>query len=280
MTSVRKAYLDQPEGVIPPHFHVLQDIPWLDARIFTAEGGVSTGLYAAPTGKPGLNCAVGGDDSEAAKRKNREIVAGVFGVNAEQLLTTREETYTVRVVREAWTLANRPTDNALVISAFYDHPIGVLTANCSPVILADKTKPLAAIAHIGTYQSVKGLMEQTVEKMEQLGSRREDIAAVIGPCAGVRELRYIINSHSDTFYHDAIQQDPDIARFFIKSGRDLGGRPEIAFLLQPYLEHRLSKFGIIDAQSIKEDTMLCPQYYSQNDTPSRLMFAGVMVKKL
>src|SRR5258708_7675175 len=115
--------------VPPPHFRVFEDIPGVDARFFTAEGGTSTGLYAAPNGSPGLNCAFGGYDSEIAKTKNRAIVARTFGVSSEQLLTTSEEKNSVKVVTGAWTTCDLPKDNAMVAAEFRGHAIGVLTCN-------------------------------------------------------------------------------------------------------------------------------------------------------
>ena len=270
--------VDNPRSETPPHFQVFTDIPWLDARIFKGVGGVSTGLYAARNGRPGLNCVIGGGDAPEAKAENRRIVADVFGVTADRLLTTREEDSNVRIVRDPWTLDIRPYDNALVVSQLYDHPIGMLTANCCPVLFADKTKPITGIAHIGTLQALDGLMEMTIREMEYLGSDRKNIALVLGPCIGVEGPTYIINAKDDTYCEQFKDRDPEIGAFFVRTGEMISGRMATALMLQSYLGHRLEKDGITDIRRIREDTALRPEYFSRGEQPSGLMFSGVMLR--
>jgi len=125
----------------PPHFKVLEDIPWLDARIFTAEGGHSLGTYAAPSGAPGLNCAVQGNDNHVAKEMNRGKVAHCFGFEPEKLLTTKEEEDTICIIRVPWNIHSRPRDNSLILSEMFDYVAGILEFGPGPTAHGSSEMP-------------------------------------------------------------------------------------------------------------------------------------------
>ena len=264
----------------PPHFKVLEDIPWLDARIFTAEGGHSLGTYAAPSGAPGLNCAVQGNDNHVAKEMNRGKVAHCFGFEPEKLLTTKEEEDTICIIRVPWNIHSRPRDNSLILSEMFDYVAGILTCDCAPVILADRRNKRAGIIHVGYRQVVNGLVDATVKRMEDLGSRAADIAAVIGPCAGVVDGTYIINARNNIIIDRTITRDRDVKSFFKATGAEATHGPLQSFQMQDYIEFRLKQVGVGEVQCIRLDTMLDPRFYSRKSTPCGLMFSGIRLKRL
>lgn len=148
-------------------------------RFFTRRGGVSGGLYSS------LNCGYGSGDSPDNVRENRRRAAAIFGRGETDLLTVHQFHSTeVRTVGDdRWTSPGAPKADGLVT----DRPgvvLGVLAADCAPVLLADQAACVVGAAHAGWKGALAGVVEATVAAMERLGARRERLRAAIGPCIG------------------------------------------------------------------------------------------------
>lgn len=256
-----------------PHYKVFGSIPWVDARFFTAAGGLCAD-YATRNRRPGLNCSFGSGNKDRS-RQNRALVAKYFGVTSSQLLTTTESTTSVLTVTKAWNAEGRPPDNALVMSRFYDHVLGMLTRDCAPVLFADKRNPIAANVHVGWELAAEGLLEKAVTRMEELGSKRANIAAAIGPCAGVVDS-YNLNNNALV---ERPRLDPDIKLFFREVLDPSSGKVQTVFRFQEYLAHRLEKAEIRDITRIAVDTITDRDCYSYRSDVSGLMFSGIMLKR-
>lgn len=143
---------------------------------FTREGGVSKGIYAS------LNCGHGSDDATENVRENRGRIADKLSVEREKLLTVYQiHSPTVVEVTEPWTPDTAPQADAMVTAA-PGIALGILTADCAPVLLADKKARIIGAAHAGWKGAVTGVLEATIEAMIGLGAERQNIAAAIGPC--------------------------------------------------------------------------------------------------
>jgi YfiH family protein len=154
----------------------LDVIAHLRHGFFTREGGVSKGIYAS------LNCGYGSDDDKEAVRENRARVAQKLSVEPEKLLTVHQiHSPTVVEVTKLWTPGTAPQADAMV-TAEPGIALGVLAADCAPVLFADKTARVVGAAHAGWKGALTGVMEATIEAMERLGADRGRIAAAIGPC--------------------------------------------------------------------------------------------------
>lgn len=143
---------------------------------FTREGGVSRGLYAS------LNCGYGSNDEKGAVTENRARVARALSVEKEKLLTVHQ-VHSPNVIRvsQHWAHAKAPQADAMVT----DRPniaLGVLAADCAPVLFADERARVVGAAHAGWKGAFTGVLEATVEAMLELGAARERIVAAIGPC--------------------------------------------------------------------------------------------------
>jgi len=148
-------------------------------RFFTRRGGVSDGLYAS------LNCGYGSGDQPENVRENRRRVAATFARDETDLLTLHQihSTEVLTVGTERWTSPGAPKADGLVT----DRPgvvLGVMAADCAPVLLADGQAGVIGAAHAGWKGALAGVVQATIEKMEGLGARRERIVAAIGPCIG------------------------------------------------------------------------------------------------
>ncbi|MHB2264116.1 peptidoglycan editing factor PgeF [Aliihoeflea sp. PC F10.4] len=142
---------------------------------FTRRGGVSDGIYA------GLNVGYGSSDERAAVRENRARAARWLGVGEDSLATVHQvHSADVEVVDGPVSLDERPKADALV-TATPGLAIGILTADCGPILFADSTARVIGAAHAGWKGALFGITENTISAMEGLGARRENIRAVLGP---------------------------------------------------------------------------------------------------
>ncbi|UYN95248.1 MAG: peptidoglycan editing factor PgeF [Enhydrobacter sp.] len=148
-------------------------------RFFTRRGGVSEGLYSS------LNCGYGSGDRPENVRENRRRAAAEFEVGETDLLTLHQihSTDVLTVATDRWTSPGAPKADGLVT----DRPgvvLGVLAADCAPVLLADTQAGVIGAAHAGWKGALGGIVEATVSVMERLGARRERLHVAIGPCIG------------------------------------------------------------------------------------------------
>jgi YfiH family protein len=152
--------------------------PLLAAKhgFFTRRGGVSTGPYAS------LNCSLSGGDDTARVTQNRALVAGAMGVPAGSLVgVTQVHGAGVVRVSTAWPQGAGPRADAMV-SASPGLALGIITADCAPVLFVDPASGIAGAAHAGWRGAAAGVLEATVLAMEQLGAVRARLVAAIGPC--------------------------------------------------------------------------------------------------
>src|SRR5688572_28008281 len=156
----------------------------------------------------GLNVGYGsGDDREAiAENRARAIAAVLPGAE----LATVHQIHSANVVRveRPWAQDERPHADAMVT----DRPgllLGILTADCAPVLLADAEAGVIGAAHAGWRGALGGVTDATVEAMEKLGARRERIAAAVGPC--IARASYEVDR---AFFDRFLEHDPTNERFF------------------------------------------------------------------
>ena len=192
---------------------------------FTRAGGVSEGIYA------GLNGGPGSGDDPAAVAENRARIAAALGAAA---LVSAAQVHGTDVLEVTGPLGGtRPEADALVTRT-PGLAIGVLTADCAPVLLADPEAGVVGAAHAGWKGALAGVLEATLGAMERLGARRERIAAAVGPT--ISQPAYEVGPD---FVERFTEDDPGTARFFA-AGR--GDRAQ--FDLPGYCLARLRGLGV------------------------------------
>ncbi|MFO7759572.1 MAG: peptidoglycan editing factor PgeF [Roseovarius sp.] len=197
---------------------------------FTRRGGASSGVFS------GLNCGTGSSDQSEIVMINRARVAEAMEVAPENLVSVNQ-VHSADVVHVTAPLPDRPRADAMV-TATPGLALGVLTADCQPVLFADARARVIGAAHAGWRGALDGVLEATVAAMEDLGAARDDITAVIGP--SISQAAYEVGPE---FIEDFIAEDPDNARFFA-NGRD--GRYQ--FDLPGFGLHRLRCAGVGQAE--------------------------------
>ncbi|MGI3212498.1 peptidoglycan editing factor PgeF [Roseovarius tibetensis] len=197
---------------------------------FTRRGGASSGVFS------GLNCGPGSSDQTEVVRINRARVARAMEVAPEHLVSV-QQVHSADVIRITGPVHDKPRCDAMV-STTPGVALGVLTADCQPVLFADRRAQVIGAAHAGWRGALDGVLEATVDAMEQLGATRDHITAVIGP--SISQAAYEVGPD---FLEDFIADDPDNARFFA-NGHD--GRYH--FDLPGFGLHRLRRAGVGQAE--------------------------------
>ncbi len=208
-------------------------------------GGVSTGLHA------GLNVSYS-EDEPAHTAENRRRAGAAVLPGALLLTCYQIHSADVVTVTAPWDDADRPKADALVT----DQPgllIGVLTADCAPVLFHDAEAGVIGAAHAGWKGAIGGVTDRTVEAMEALGADRARIAAVVGPC--IAQKSYEVDAAFEARF---TADDPDNAPFF-RAGR----AGHSWFDLEGYVAARLAGFGVGSVAMLGEDTYSQPErFYS------------------
>lgn len=158
----------------------LNDADGVRHGFFTREGGVSEGLFTS------LNCGMGsGDDADKVVTNRARAMAQID--RKPQALVTLYQVHSATVVEveQPWTREAAPKADAMVTRR-RDLALGILTADCAPVLFADAQAGVIGAAHAGWKGALTGVLEATVKAMVKLGARPEHIVAGIGPCIAQR----------------------------------------------------------------------------------------------
>jgi YfiH family protein len=196
---------------------------------FTRAGGVSGGLYQS------LNGGTGSRDDAGNVAQNRARMAAALGVEPHRLLTAYQiHSPTVVVAETPWGHDDRPRADAIV-TRLRALAIGVTTADCGPVLLADPQAGVIGAAHAGWRGALTGVIEATVAAMEELGAARRQIRAAIGPM--IRHANYEVGP--DLIARFAAE-DRASSRFFAPAARE----GHALFDLSGYVAARLERAGV------------------------------------
>lgn len=201
---------------------ILSTIPGIRHGFFTRQGGVSQGIFAE------LNVARDKPDNPDHVQENRRRIAGSLGFDVNNLITVRQmHTPDVRVVDGPFE-GDLPEADALITTT----PgllIGVLTADCVPVLLSTPAGDMVAAVHAGWRGATSGILEATIQQMNDLGG--SDVVAALGPC--IWQESYEVSQE----FYDNLAHVPT----FFKTGH----RPNHwQFDLPGYVISRLTQAGV------------------------------------
>ncbi|MDP3906169.1 peptidoglycan editing factor PgeF [Novosphingobium sp.] len=200
-------------------------------------GGVSTGLVA------GLNVGLGAGDADAAVQRNRALAVAAVLPGARLATVYQVHSADCAAVTEPWPDAERPHADALVT----DRPgvlLGIVTADCVPVLLADRVAGVVGAAHAGWKGAVGGVTDATIAAMEALGAQRDRIVAAVGPC--IAQASYEVD---DAFYARFAGEAAQNVRFFAP-----GAPGHWQFDLAGYVAARLESGGCAQVEPLGLDT--------------------------
>ena len=200
-------------------------------------GGVSTGIVA------GLNVGTGSRDDPSAIAENRRRAIEAVLLGAELATVYQVHSADAVYVTDPWPHDQRPKADAMVT----DRPallLGILTADCAPVLFADVEAGVVGAAHAGWRGALAGVTDSAIVAMEKIGARRERIVAAVGPC--IAQPSYEVD---EGFRTRLLEADSANARFFV-----LGASGKPHFDLEGYVAARLRRAGIGKVETMGLDT--------------------------
>lgn len=217
----------------------LNEVNRIRHGFFTREGGVSQGIYAS------LNCGPGSNDDPAAVAENRARAMAMLELEAGALVTVHQQHTAEAVVVDApWAEGARPVADSMVTTT-PGLALGILTADCAPVLFADRRGGVVAAAHAGWKGAIGGILDSTLEQMVALGAKKKNIVAAIGPCIGHRSYEV-----RDDFAAPFLAETDENKDFFAP-GRRAG---HLLFDLPGYVSRKLSRLGVVDVTRVPADT--------------------------
>jgi|TARA_B110000881_G_C18591155_1_gene528060 YfiH family protein len=204
---------------------------------FSRKNGFSKGVYTS------LNCGFGSNDNKINVVKNLEFVTKSLGLNSDNLmLMNQTHSNKVQVINNENKFIKRFNSDAL-ITKVNGLALGVLTADCVPIILYDDKNRSIACIHAGWKGAIKGIVKNTVEEFRKINNETK-IFATIGPCIG--KLNYEVGVD---FFKQFQMESKENSIYFkeIKEGKYL-------FDLRNYVRNKLIKCGVTNIDDLNYDT--------------------------
>lgn len=213
---------------------------------FTRQGGVSEGKFSS------LNCGWKSGDKIEHVAENRRRIAAALAVAPEHLLTCHQiHSGKVIEVTESWDASARLEGDAMVTTR-PGLALGILSADCAPVLLIDPAARIIGAAHAGWRGVLQGVIENTIAAMRALGAQPDRLMAAIGPCIWQESYET-----GPEFPAPFLAHDSGAARFFIPSER----AGHFKFDLPGLTAARLQSAGVVQIAPSPADTFAHPEYY-------------------
>jgi len=223
----------------------LKKIKNLNHCFFSRKGGFSKGLYE------GLNCGQGSNDKKKDILKNREFVSNKMGCRKSSLVTLNQvHSDKVIYLKNNKILKSKFTGDSIVTKS-KNIGIGVLTADCAPILFYDPNKKIIGCAHSGWKGALNGIIKNTVKKFNQLNSNNSDLIAVVGPCID-RKNYQVEKDLLEKFY----SQDNSNKKFFKKIKNK-----KYTFDLRGYINKEISNLNIKNIENVELDTFSNPELF-------------------
>ena len=219
----------------------LKKYKYIKHNFFDRKGGVSQGIYES------LNCGIGSGDNAKNIRKNLSIVKKRIGCKKNNLILLKQyhsnKCYFIKKNRKKRIFGDGLITNQAGIA------LGILTADCAPILFFDKKNKIIGAAHAGWRGAYKNIMRNMINLFKKNGSNIEDLIAAVGPC--ISKQNYEVKTK---FLNKFLRRDKKNIKFFQKKTKRL------YFDLTKYIKNQLKRLGVKEIDVISVDT-----YKSQNN---------------
>ena len=212
---------------------------------FSRKDGFSKGNYKS------LNCGMGSDDKKENVLKNLEFVGSKINCKKESLITLNQK-HTNQVVhfKDAISVKNKLAADAIVCEV-KNVGIGILAADCAPILFYDPKKKIIGCAHSGWKGALNGIVKNTIKKFNDLNSNTKDLIAVVGPC--ISKKNYEVK---EDFFNKFISQNNKNEIFFKENSKE-----KIFFDLRGFINNEISNLGIENIENIEMDTFSKKEFF-------------------
>ena len=215
----------------------LKKIKNINHCFFSRKNGLSTGIYS------GLNCGKGSKDNKQNVLKNLEIVSYKMNTKLNKLILMNQTHSNKVIVVSKDNIKNKIFNSDALITNIKGIVLGVLTADCVPIILYDKRYKTIGCIHAGWKGAYNGIIENTISQFKKLG-KKNNIYASIGPCIGQGSYEV-----GEEFYEKFIDEIIDNHQFFKKTVNN-----KFLFNIKGYVTHKLESNGVKNIDIIERDT--------------------------
>ena len=212
---------------------------------FSRKNGVSKGYYES------LNCGLGSDDEKENVLKNLEFVGSKINCKKESLITLNQKhTNQVAHFKDAISVKNKLAADAIVCEV-KNVGIGILAADCAPILFYDPKKKIIGCAHSGWKGALNGIVKNTIKKFNDLNSNTKDLIAVVGPC--ISKKNYEVK---EDFFNKFILQNNKNEIFFKENSKE-----KLFFDLRGFINNEISNLGIENIENIEMDTFSKKEFF-------------------
>jgi len=204
---------------------------------FSKKNGFSKGIYQS------LNCGPGSKDNKEDVKKNLDLVSKKMGIKRKDLILMHQTHSNKVIVINKENQKNKKIIADALITKLKGLAIGVLTADCVPIILYDEVNKIIGCIHAGWKGAISGIIENTLNKFKEINNNNKIIAAT-GPCIGNES--YEVNIE---FYNNFLKNSEINKKFFSKKNNE-----KFLFNLRDYVNNKLSTCGVLNIENIDVDT--------------------------
>jgi hypothetical protein len=212
--------------------------PGMVHGFFGRKGGVSSGLYES------LNCGPGSGDERKAVMENRRRASEALSPDGRLVTIYQVHSANAIIATDPWEIGDNPRADGLATST-PGIMLGILTADCAPVLLCDPEARVIGAAHAGWQGALSGITDSVISAMIRLGAKVERIAAAVGPCIGPAAYEV-----GEEFEGRFVAANAGNARFFTKSP----GTGRWHFALARYVADRLKRANLASVELLDRCT--------------------------
>ena len=212
---------------------------------FSRKNGFSKGYYSS------LNCGLGSSDNRKNVLMNLNSVCKKIGCKDENLITLNQiHSNKVLYFENESSIKNKLSGDAIV-TRVKNVAIGILAADCAPILLYDDTKKIIGCIHSGWKGALDGIIRNTVNKFKELNSNMDNVIAVVGPCIGKKSYEVKID-----LYEKFVKQNLKYEEFFKKTEDK-----KYIFDLRAFINNEISDSNIKNIENIEMDTFSEKEFF-------------------
>ena len=207
----------------------------IEHGFFNSKGGFSKGIYES------LNCGIGSKDLKKNVFRNLEKVAKQINTTKKNIILLNQ-VHSNKVINVRDIFKIRRIGDGLITNR-KKLALGILTADCAPILIFDPKKKIIAALHAGWKGAYKDIIGKTINKLNQKGSKSKDLIAVVGPCISIKNYEV-----KKDFLNKFLQKSKKNIKFFKSYNK------KIYFSLSSYIKYQLINLKIKKIEIIDKDT--------------------------
>ena len=220
---------------------------------FSRKNGVSKGIYES------LNCGIGSNDEKKNVEKNLDIVSEKFNIKRNSLVLMRQtHSNQVRIIEDNNNLERVNCDAMLTKNNGI--ALSVLTADCVPILIYENQKKIIGCIHAGWKGAIKGIIENTLKKLEEMGGSTKQLIVSVGPC--ISQKNYEVKND---FYSEFIKRSKDNDSFFLKTDKNT-----FNFDLRGFVNKKFQDLAVLEIENVLIDTFATKNEYFSHRRAKKL----------